>query len=292
MTRQDERMRVKKRLLDRAVELSTANQWEEAIATNRQLLQLGEDAECYNRIGKAMLELGRFAEAEEAYEDALRLNPSNVIARKNLTRLRDLEQMEDRGLRKAQRQYADPQLFIIETGKTALTTLTNVTSDEIALRLVSSEQVELRFDEKTVSVVDGEGRTVGRLEPLLAQRLIELHKDGQGNGYAAAIANLDGHQIKVLIREVFQTAEQRNIVSFPGKLGGDIAHFRTFIRDLPTRYELDGEELLEDEELTEDEVGIEVEDDFFRGGTGEEEEVRLDELEPDLGNADEDEEES
>src|SRR3954452_23632457 len=197
-------MRLKKRLLDRAVELSTTNSWEEAISTNQQLLQLGEDADCYNRIGKALLELGRFDEAQTAYDDALQLNPSNVIARKNLNRLKDLAAMSDGGLRKEERHYADPQLFIIETGKTALTTLTNVSAPQIALRLVSGEQVELQYGEKTVSVVDSEGRTIGQLEPLLAQRLIELHKDGQGNQYAASIANLDGHQIKVLIREIFQ----------------------------------------------------------------------------------------
>lgn len=289
MTRQDERMRLKKRLLERAVELSTANHWEEAIATNEQLLQLGEDTECYNRIGKAYLELGRFEEAQEAYNNTLQLNPSNVIARKNLARLKDLANMNDGGRRKEQRTYADPQLFIIETGKTALTTLTNVPGREIGLRLVSGEQVELQYDEKSVSVIDSEGRTIGQFEPLLAQRLIEMHN--VGSRYAASIANLDGRQIKVLIREIFQAPEQRHVVSFPGKLGGDIAHFRTYIRDLPTRYEVDGDEMLEDEELVEEDLSVEVEDDFFRGGSGEEEEVRLEELENDLSKDDEDEDE-
>ncbi len=290
MTRQDEQMRQKKRLLDRAIELSTRGEWEEAITTNRQLLKLGEDADCYNRIGKAELELGRFDEAYDAYSNALRVNPSNVIARKSVSRLRDLDQMDDKGIRREQRVYADPQLFMIETGKTALTTLTNVPGRETALRLVSGEQVELRHDDKAVRVFDSEGRVIGQLEPLLAQRLIELLEGG--NRYAAAIANLDGHQIKVLIREVFQSPQQRGKVSFPGKLGGDIAHFRTFIRDLPSRYELDNEDLLEDEELVEDDVTVEVEDDFFRGGAPEEEEVRLEELEQNLATDDEDEEES
>ncbi len=292
MTKQDERMRLKKRLLERAVELSTTNQWDDAIATNRQLLQLGEDAECFNRIGKAYLELGQFQESHAAYEDALRLNPSNVIARKNINRLSDLASLGGRGIRKELRNYADPQLFIIETGKTALTTLTNVASRQSALRLVSGEQVQLQYGDKTVTVVDGEGFEIGQLEPLLAQRLIELHQDGKGNRYAAAIANLDGNQIKVLIREIFQTPAHRNTVSFPGKLGGDIAHFRTYIRDLPSRYELDGDEMLEDEELVDDDTAVEVEDDFFRSGAGEEEEVRLEELEQDLNTNDEDEDES
>ena len=290
MTRQDERMRIRKRLLERAIELSTANRWEEAIGANQQLMQLGEDHEIYNRMGKALLELGRYDEAQEMYNEALRLNPSNTIARKNIMRLRDLVQIEGDDARKESRLFADPQLFIVETGKTALTTLTNVPGKEVALALVSGEQVELRADDKTVTVVDADGRTIGQLEPLLAQRLIELLAGG--NRYAASIANLDGNQIKVLIREVFQSPEMRNKVAFPGKFGGDIAHFRTFVRDVPTRYELDGEELLEDEELTDDEASVEVEDDFFRGGAGDEEEVRLEELEQDINTNDEDEEES
>lgn len=291
MTRQDERMRLKKRLFEQAVQLSTTNQWEEAIRTNEQLLALGEDAEVYNRMGKAALELGRYEEAQEAYGNAIRVNPSNVIARKNLNRLKELDSLGETARNPEQRMYADPQLFMIETGKTALTTLTNIPGKEVALRLVSGEQVKLvQEDEKSVSVFDFEDNLVGQLEPLLAQRIIEMMAGG--NRYAAAIANLDGHQIKVLIREIFVSPDQRTKVSFPGKFGGDIAHFRTFIRDLPTRYELDGEDLLEDEELTDDDTGVEVEDDFFRGGNAEEEEVRLEELEPDIANNDDEEEES
>ncbi len=291
MTKQDERMRRKKRLFEQAIQLATGNQWEEAIETNEQLLQLGEDAEVYNRIGKAWIELGRFQDAQEAYGNALRLNPSNVIARKNINRLRELINMGEGGTRREQRHFADPQLFTIETGKTALTTLTSIPSNEVALRLVSGEQVLLETDaDNSVTVVDSEGRMVGQLEPLLGQRLIDLMAGG--NQYAAAIANLDGNQIKVLIREIFVSPEQRNKVSFPGKLGGDIAHFRTFTRDLPTRYELDDDALLEDEELTDDDVGVEVEDDFFRAGAGEEEEVRLEDLEQDIRGDDDEEEES
>jgi hypothetical protein len=94
-----------------------------------------------------------------------------VIARKNITRLSDLGSLAGRGIREELRNYADPQLFIIETGKTALTTLTNVASRQSALRLVSGEQMDLHYGDKTVSVVDGEGFTIGQLEPLLAQRL-------------------------------------------------------------------------------------------------------------------------
>ena len=290
MTKLSEQMRLRKRLVERAVELAVANRWDDAIATNRQLLQMGEDAEAYNRIGKALLEMGRIQEAQESYNETLRLNPSNVIARKSITRLSQLANMSDGGVRREERHNADPQLFIVETGKTALTTLTNVFSKDIALRLVPGEAVRLEHDGKEVRVVDAEGRAVGQLEPQLAQRLVMLLD--AGNHYEAVIANLDGKQIKVLLREVFTTPEQRNVVSFPGKLGGDINTFRSFHRDLPSRYELDDADLLEDEELAFDDAVEPEEEDFFRGSTtGEDEEVGMEELEADIKDDDDDEDE-
>src|SRR5688572_28619633 len=104
-------MRLKKWLFDQAVQLATTNQWEEAVRTNEQLLQLGEDAEVYNRLGKAWFELGRFEEAQEAYSSAMRLNPSNVIARKNIARLRELGGTDQDTQQPSNRTYADPQLF-------------------------------------------------------------------------------------------------------------------------------------------------------------------------------------
>ncbi|MBA3946762.1 MAG: tetratricopeptide repeat protein [Herpetosiphonaceae bacterium] len=291
MTKLSEQMRLRKRLVEHAVELAVANQWEDAIATNRQLLQMGDDTEAFNRIGKALLEMGRIQEAQEAYNETLRLNPSNVIARKSITRLSQLASMSDGGVRREERHNADPQLFIVETGKTALTTLTNVWSKDIALRLVPGEAVRLEHDGKEVRVVDAEGRAVGQLEPQLAQRLVMLLD--AGNHYQAVIANLDGKQIKVLIREVFTTPEQRNVVSFPGKLGGDINTFRSFQRDLPSRYELDDADLLEEEELATDDAIEPEEEDFFRGSTtGEDEEVGLEELEADIKDDDDEDEES
>lgn len=286
MTRLDEQMRLRKRLVEQAVELANGEQWEEAIAVNRRLVQVGQDADALNRIGKALLELGRFEEAQAAYNETLRVYPTNVIARKNLNRLSQLANLKVNN-RHIMRPHADPQLFVVETGRTALTSLTNIGTRDTVLRLVPGEALKLEYDEKDVRLLDSEGRLVGQLEPQLAQRLITVIQGG--NQYQVAVANLDGNQIKVLIREVFQSANHRNTVSFPGKLSGDINSFRTYQRDLPSRYELDESELLEEEDLAVEETLEPEEEDFFRGTTtGEEEEVGLEELEADIKDDDDD----
>lgn len=291
MTKQDERMRLRKRLVERAIEHASSNEWDDAINDNLRLLELDVDASALNRLGKAYLELGQYDRALEYYREALQVNRSNVVAQKNVARLEQLQGLEGGGVRTTIREHADPQIFIVETGKTALTTLTKLPPSDIIVRLTTGEKLEIQNNGKDVWVTDGEGRTIGYLEPHLAQRLIDMMHGG--NRYAAVVANLDAGGVKALIREVYQSPNQRTLVSFPGKLGGDIAHFRTYVRDLPTRYELDSDDLTEDEELHEEEVGDEADEDFFRGSaTNEEEEVGLEEIEADLNTDDDDDDES
>jgi tetratricopeptide (TPR) repeat protein len=288
MTRQDERMRLRKRLVERAIDHAAANEWEDAINDNLRVLELGQDADTLNRLGKAYLELGQYEKALEYYRDTLQLNRSNVVAQKNVARLEQLQGLDGGGIRSKQRQHADPQIFIVETGKTALTTLTNIAATDVVMRLTTGEQLEIDHDGKDVWLKDGEDRRIGQLEPQLATRLIKMLEGG--NRYSVVVANLEAGLIKVLIREVYQSPEQRTAVSFPGKLGGDIAHFRTYVRDTPSLYDRDVEELSEDEELTEDEITEDADEDFFRGGSTDEEEVGLEAIEAGL-NTDEDEEE-
>ena len=47
-------------------------EWEAAVETNRQLVELGGDVDAYNRLGKALSELDRNEEALEAYQAAHR----------------------------------------------------------------------------------------------------------------------------------------------------------------------------------------------------------------------------
>jgi tetratricopeptide (TPR) repeat protein len=282
VAKQDEKQRLRRRLQDQAIELAATNKWDEALEINKQIIGLGEDAEAYNRMGKALLELGRFADARDAYQNALRFNPTNTIARKNLARL---EQWFSQGAEdvisvKQARQQVDLRMFITETGKTALTTLVDVPRNAASAALVTGEKMELRVEGRNVVVVDADGNVIGRLEPKLSQRLSEL-MDG-GNRYVAAIAQADPRQVRLLIRETYQDPSQRGRISFPGKLSESA--LRSYVPNV--RYDYEGEDLLEDEESSDDRE--EIEEDF---GGNDEEELGLDDIEPDIGDEDENSEE-
>lgn len=273
MTKQDEKLRLRRRLQDRAVELAAKNRWAEAVDINRQIVEIEEDADAYNRLGKAYFETGQLADARDAYQQALRLTPSNRIARKNLDRIEELLAqsasvvVQDR----SSRQLVDLRLFITETGKTAITTLIDVPKSAVVDTIVTGEKVELRLDGRNVLVYDAEGNLIGRVEPKLAQRLSELMAGG--NRYVAAIALNDGKQVRVLVREVYQDPSQRGRVSFPGKLSEGV--IRGYVT--ATRYDEYGEELLEDEDTSDE--SDEVEEEVFGG---DEEELGLEDIEQDI----------
>jgi tetratricopeptide (TPR) repeat protein len=273
LTKQDEKLRLRRRLQDQAVDLAAKNHWEEAVETNLHLIDLGEDADTYNRLGKAYFELGKLTEARDAYQNALRLNPTNAIARKNIERLDDLLARTATAPIRTTRQLVDLRLFITETGKTALTTLVDVPRGPVVDAVVTGEKVDLRMEGRHVLVIDASGNTIGRIEPKLAQRLSELMTGG--NRYAAAVAQTNGHQLRVLIRETYQDPSQRGRVSFPGKLGESALRGGYFAS---ARYDEYGEELLEDEETIDGRE--EVEEETF---SGEEEELGLEDIEQDLG---------
>ena len=273
MTKQDEKLRLRRRLQDQAVDQAAKNRWEEAVETNLQLVNLGEDADTFNRLGKAYFELGKLADARESYQRALRLNSNNAIARKNLERLDDLLARAATAPIRTTRQLVDLRLFITETGKTALTTVVDLNRGPLVDVVVTGEKVDLRLDGRHVLVIDAGGNTVGRIEPKLAQRLSELMAGG--NRYAAAVAQTNGHQLRVLIREVYQDPSQRGRVSFPGKLGESALRGGYFAS---ARYDEYGEDLMEDEDTIDSRE--EVEEETFGG---EEEELGLDDIEQDIG---------
>jgi tetratricopeptide (TPR) repeat protein len=277
LSKQDEKLRLRRRIQEQAVDLASKNRWEEAIEANLHMINLGEDADTFNRLGKAYFELGKLAEARDAYQNALRLTPANSIAHKNLDRLDKLLARSAHAPLRTERQLVDLRLFITETGKTALTTLIDVPRGPTVDAVVTGEKIELKQEGRNVLVLDVSGNVIGRIEPKLAQRLSELMSGG--NRYAAAVAQANGHQFRVLIREVYQDPSQRGRVSFPGKLGEGALAGGYFTS---TRYDEYGDDMMEDEESID--TREEVEEEVFGG---EEEELGLDDIEQDIGEDDE-----
>src|SRR5579863_7621320 len=89
----EEKARLKKQWTDLAIQQALASQWEEAVVTNRNILNLfPTEPDAYNRLGKAYSELGQYTQARQAYTQTLKYSPNNTIAKKQLDRLSLLQE--------------------------------------------------------------------------------------------------------------------------------------------------------------------------------------------------------
>ncbi|HEX9988650.1 MAG TPA: tetratricopeptide repeat protein [Chloroflexia bacterium] len=236
----DDRARLKRVLPEQAIALAMQNRWSEAADVNRKIIELyPNDSDAYNRLGKALMEMGRYRDALTTYKKAIELDPNNIIAKKNVERLVHLadkvpalpQEPERRESKAAER--VNPTIFIEETGKTGLTTLVSTGAPEALLKLTAGDRVELRVAGNSLEVYDEEDQFVGKVEPKLAKRLIGLLEGG--NRYTAAVTTVTENSITIIIRETYQHPSQRGKLSFPPK-ALPAGAYRPYMREGALRY--------------------------------------------------------
>lgn len=241
-----------RQLAQQAIALAMQSRWQDAIETNRRIVELSpDDAEAYNRLGKAYTETGQIAEAREAYESALRADAANLIAQRNLERLSRITDAEAAELAKKSSPKLDPRFFMEETGKTGVLTLQHPANVEVLATLTAGDQIKLERHESQLVATTLEGTYVGRVEDQVAARLTRLMQTG--NEYQAGVVGVDGNTVRVIIRETFQSPQNAGRVSFPSRVSQDMP--RPYLREGLLRRAGDEED---EDEL---EVDIEAESD-------------------------------
>jgi tetratricopeptide (TPR) repeat protein len=204
----------RRQLAQQAITLAMQSRWDEAVETNRQILDLGHpDAETYNRLGKAFKELARISEAREAYQQALQIDPANAIAERSLEQLSRISDAEAAELAKRAGQKLDPQFFTEETGKTGVVTLQPLAPPEVLATVSAGDRVTLEQQDGALIVTTVDGVQLGQVEDALATRLTRLMQTG--NEYQAGVVGQDDRTLRVIIRETFQAAQNAGRISFP-----------------------------------------------------------------------------
>ncbi len=223
-----------------AIILAMQGRWEEAVAANKGIIEVfPKDINAYNRLGKALTELGQYDEAKVAYSKAIEINPKNSIARKNLRRLSLLKEVQPSP--GGDHHKVTPHLFIEEMGKAGVASLKQPAPREVLAKLAAGNPVYLKVKGQSVIVENNRGDYLGEVEPRIGTRLAKLIAGG--NRYTAAITSLADHEVKVIIREIFQHPSQAGRPSFPAKGPAD---FRPYVRDSILKYELEDEEAFEE----------------------------------------------
>ena len=236
---EEEQVSLRRRGSKWAIALAMQGRWREAVAANQNLIEsFPNDADAYNRLGRAYIELGEYSRAKEAYRRTMELDPYNTIAQKNLHRLSQL------GEGKAGSEDAfhrvEPQHFIEETGKAGVVNLCRLAPRETLARMVAGDRVYLGLDGSSLIVQDGHKEYLGQVEPKHGQRLIKLIKGG--NKYTATVISSTVEMVTIIIREVYQDPGQVGQLSFPAK---GVERVQPYLGDRIFRSKLEYEEKVE-----------------------------------------------
>ena len=202
----------------KAVALAMKNRWEDAATVNRSIIrEFPNDIEAYNRLGKALSELGRNREARQAFQFVLHHSPNNSIAKKNLSRLTKLADAD--APRAVSRASRNPHTFIEDSGKAGVTVLTKLAPPGVLLKLTPGDVVQLHTGPKGLSVTDESGANLGEVEQKIGKRIARLIMGG--NRYEATVTSVEERELAIIIRETYRSSAQAGIVSFPSRGGAD-----------------------------------------------------------------------
>ena len=240
--------RLKRQLVEQAIDAATAAEWEEAARINERLLEMGPDSEAENRLAKAFWEQGELATAREHYQAALALDPTNRIAERNINRLRTL--LAEAGKKTVAAKpgsKAPVSIFVEETGKTGFAHLVDLASSRELAQVNPGDAVELSPVGPRLQATSN-GLPIGVVEPRVAARLLKLIADG--NKYAAGVTSLGDKDVRIIIRETYQDPRNYGKVSFP--TAARISDLRPYTKGTLVREEMELDDELEMDEEEDD----------------------------------------
>jgi hypothetical protein len=229
----DTRPKTRRQFVEQARRAALNGDWETAILLDQEIIERWpRDADAYNRLGRALLEYRRVGAAHEAYSNALKIDPANMIARRNLQRLELVHHRKgvDESGQDQPRDSVIPRtsVFIEEVGKTWVDELANpAPMDELA-DVYSGEQLQLAVEVDRLIVRRANGQRVGEVEKKTAERMIDLMSGG--NRYEVFALGLSAASLRVILREVYRDPKMAGRISFPRQISATRAYLRE--RDL------------------------------------------------------------
>jgi tetratricopeptide (TPR) repeat protein len=236
MTPNDEKLiRLKEQKSKEAIDLAMQARWQDAINVNEELLaSFPADVDTYNRLGRAYMELGKFAKAKEAYNHTVKLEPYNAIANRNLRRLNDLKETQKA---QVETDKVEPEQFIEEIGKAGVVTLTDLAPKEKRALTVAGDKAIVKLEGSYLVTENAHGDYLGKVEQKKALRLIRLILGG--NKYSAVVVKSTADSMTVMIRETYQHPSQAGKLSFPPK---GMEEFRAYGSDKLVKAESEEED--------------------------------------------------
>jgi len=210
-----------------AINAAIAYEWQDAVKFNKKILtKEKKNLSALLRLAYAYIQIRELVKAKKVYNQALKIQPTNSVAKENLERIKILQ------TRKAKKGnsskiFFDPNLFLESAGKTKSVKLVNLGQKNVLAQLMIGQEVSLKTKNRKVDIRTMSGEYIGSLPDDLSKRLrLFIKADSQ---YAAYIKENSINSIIIFIKESHKGRKVTNFISFPldlstniNKIGGEI----------------------------------------------------------------------
>lgn len=197
---------------ERAIDAALESRWEEALKINKKIIKSDpQNIDALNRQAKAYMELGKSNLAKKYYSEALKVDPYNPIAQKNL---KIIKAFKPNGQSHVSNCYTklSPSLFLQEPGKTKVVNLLKVAEPQKLSQAFCGMKVEMAIKNRKITIVDSNGNYLGVLPDDINHHLLRLYKGG--NKYELFVKSIRVNSLSVIIKETFRSKKFKNQPSF------------------------------------------------------------------------------
>lgn len=192
-------------LEQKAIAAAKKENWQEAVSFNQEILEKdSNNIGALNRTAMAYLRLDKSKEAKKKYEEVLALEPSNAIAIKQLSNIKNNVTYFP--------QFT-AQNFIEEPGIAKIIQLHRLAGKNVLEKLVVGQNLVFKPKNRYVSIETTNKIYVGSLPEDISARLTKLIQNG--NEYLCQIHQVSHNYCDIFIKETFRSKKNQNQHSFP-----------------------------------------------------------------------------
>ncbi len=196
-----------------AIDAALDNRWEEALKYNKQIIKLdAQNVDALNRQARVYMEMGKSNLARKYYSEAIKIDPYNPIAIKNLKIIKSFKGNAGLGITHNGISKLSASLFLQEPGKTKIVSLLKVAEPQKLSKAFCGMRVNMIIKNRRITVVDESDNYLGVLPDDVNYHLLRLLKGG--NKFDVFIKSIKVNGLAVLIKEIFRSKRFKNQPSF------------------------------------------------------------------------------
>lgn len=212
----------KEKLYEKAVEAAIASRWDEAINLHEQIIdQDPEYIDSILGIAFAYLQKDDYKKSATYYRKALKIEPTNQIAKNNVEKAEILMKKSDKKIKiGAPKNTITADQFINIAGKTKITHLVHIGQADVLVNLEVGEEVFLQIKKRRVEVRTVNAEYIGALPDDISKRLIFFLE--MKSTYVCYVKASTKNSVEIFIKEQFKTPKAQLYLSFPQNIQDDL----------------------------------------------------------------------